>query len=45
MEDLDGDDIELQVQDLSQSNKPVITTFSKQKPGLYTLECRAIDML
>ena len=43
MKDIDGDAVELQVKDLSQSNKPVITTFSKQTPGLYSLECRAID--
>lgn len=43
MDDEDGDDVELQVKDLSQSNKPVITTFSKETPGLYSLECRAID--
>ena len=43
MEDADKDAVTLEVKDLSQSNKPVITTFSKQTPGLYSLECRAID--
>ena len=43
MKDADRDEVTLEVKDLSQSNKPVITTFSKTTPGLYSLECRAID--
>ena len=43
MSDKDSDEVRLQVKDLSQSNKPVIETFNKNTPGVYSLECRAID--
>ena len=45
MEDKDenSDTLKLEVKDLSQSSKPIITTFKKDTPGLYNLECRAVD--
>ncbi|MGL5316649.1 MAG: immunoglobulin-like domain-containing protein, partial [Peptostreptococcaceae bacterium] len=43
MEDKDGDEVKLEVKDLSQSSKPVITEFSKKTPGVYSIECVAID--
>ena len=43
MKDEDSDQVRLQVKDLSQNNKPIITDFMKETPGLYNLECIAID--
>ena len=43
IEDADKDEVTLEVKDLSQSNKPVITEFMKKTPGLYNLECVAVD--
>ncbi|MBQ8998379.1 MAG: DUF5011 domain-containing protein [Clostridium sp.] len=42
-EDEDNNNLKLEVTDLSQTNKPVIDKFVKTNPGLYTLQCVAID--